>query len=647
MTNNNYDASSIKQLKGLEAVRKRPGMYIGSTDVNGLHHLVWEIVDNSIDEALAGHATKINVVLRQDGSVLVSDNGRGIPVDKVKGENKTAVELVFTELHAGGKFSDQAYKTSGGLHGVGSSVVNALSTKLIATVSRNNKLYQTIFNQDKIVQKTQEIGTSKETGTTVEFWPDYALFRRAKLNFYRISERLKESAFLVSNLKITLTDQIENKQEVYQYKDGLKSFLSFLNDSKTNLIDPISFKGESKNIEIDFAFQWTDSYNETILSFVNNVKTRDGGTHEQGLKSAFNKTINEIATKEGVLKGGKTFDFVDISEGLSVVLSLKVPESLLEFVSQTKDKLGTPDAKTAVEDVVSKNLQHWISTNKDSWKKILNKIKSAYDLRIEEKKNKEEARKSKKILKEKTILSDKLTPATSKKVEEKELFLVEGDSAGGSAKSGRDRKYQAILPLRGKVINSEKKKLSDVLKNTEISTIINTIGAGFGKDFDALKAQYGKIIIMTDADTDGAHIQVLLLTFFYRFMKPLIDQGKVFIALPPLYKVLLSKSKQVKYAWDDDDLKDILDNTKESYELQRYKGLGEMNADQLWETTMNPETRTLIQATIEDAMRAERRISVLMGENAEYRREWIDQNVDFSAEDDYIEKLTDKLDFAE
>ncbi|QDF65208.1 DNA topoisomerase IV subunit B [Mycoplasma nasistruthionis] len=647
MTNNNYDASSIKQLKGLEAVRKRPGMYIGSTDVNGLHHLVWEIVDNSIDEALAGHATRINVVLRQDGSVLVSDNGRGIPVDKVKGENKTAIELVFTELHAGGKFSDQAYKTSGGLHGVGSSVVNALSTKLIATVSRNNKLYQTIFNQDKIVQKTQEIGTSKETGTTVEFWPDYALFRRAKLNFYRISERLKESAFLVSNLKITLTDQIENKQEVYQYKDGLKSFLSFLNDSKTNLIDPISFKGESKNIEIDFAFQWTDSYNETILSFVNNVKTRDGGTHEQGLKSAFNKTINEIATKEGVLKGGKAFDFVDISEGLSVVLSLKVPESLLEFVSQTKDKLGTPDAKTAVEDVVSKNLQHWISTNKDSWKKILNKIKSAYDLRIEEKKNKEEARKSKKILKEKTILSDKLTPATSKKVEEKELFLVEGDSAGGSAKSGRDRKYQAILPLRGKVINSEKKKLSDVLKNTEISTIINTIGAGFGKDFDASKAQYGKIIIMTDADTDGAHIQVLLLTFFYRFMKPLIDQGKVFIALPPLYKVLLSKSKQVKYAWDDDDLKDILDNTKESYELQRYKGLGEMNADQLWETTMNPETRTLIQATIEDAMRAERRISVLMGENAEYRREWIDQNVDFSAEDDYIEKLTDKLDFAE
>ncbi|VEU74728.1 DNA gyrase subunit B [Mycoplasmopsis citelli] len=639
MNKNEYTARDIQQLKGLQAVRKRPGMYIGGTDINGLHHLVWEIVDNSIDEALAGYANEISVTLKKDASIVISDNGRGIPIDKVKGENRTAVELVFTELHAGGKFQEGAYKTSGGLHGVGSSVVNALSTKLSVIVSRNGLKYLTEFQQDKIITKTKEIGSSKQNGTTVQFWPDYKLFKNAKLNVNTISERLKESSFLISGLRIKLLDENTDFYEEYEYDNGLKAFLEFLNDSKEKTTEVAYFSDQKRDIQVDFAFQWTDSYNDFCLSFVNNVKTRDGGTHETGLKTAFTKVFNEFATKENILKGKNSFEGDDIREGLSVVLSLKIPEKILEFVGQTKDKLGTPDAKSVVEEIVTKHLELWIAENKQVAKKVLEKIKRAYEIRQEERKRRLEARKSKNVLKEKTILSDKLTPATSKKPEEKELFLVEGDSAGGSAKSGRNRQYQAILPLRGKVINCEKSKLLEILKNTEIGTIINTIGAGFGKDFDLSKAQYGKIIIMTDADTDGSHIQILLLTFFYRLMKPLIEDGRVYIALPPLYKITNKTNKKYQYAWDDDELNEILENSKSNIEIQRYKGLGEMNADQLWETTMNPETRTLIRATIEDASLAERRVSTLMGENPQSRKNWIDKNIDFTNDDDFLKTI--------
>lgn len=636
MQQNSYTEKDIKKLNGLEAVRKRPGMYIGGTDVNGLHHLVWEIVDNSIDEALAGYANKIIVTINKDSSVSIEDNGRGIPVGKTE-DGRSAVELVFTELHAGGKFNEGAYKSSGGLHGVGSSVVNALSSKLDVTVFRDGQIWYTEFEQDKIIKRTSSIGKTNKNGTIVHFMPDYSFFKKAKLNTDIISERLKESSFLISSLEIVLNDEINETSETFKYENGIKEFVNFINDSKTPIIEPFSFKDEKNGVEVEFGFQYTDTYNELILSFVNNVKTRDGGTHETGFKSALTKVFNAFAEEEKVIKGKNTLDGSDVREGLTAIISLKVPENILEFVGQTKDKLGTPEAKGIVEDIVTKFIKQWITENKQIARKVLEKIKRAYEIRNDERKRKNELRQTKNILKTKQILSDKLTPAQSKKVEEKELFLVEGDSAGGTAKTGRDRRYQAILPLRGKVLNTEKSKLLEILKNVEINTIINTIGAGYGKDFDITKAQYGKIVIMTDADTDGAHIQILLLTFLYRYMRPLIEHGRVFIARPPLYKVT-SKGKnknEIIYAWDDDELKEVLEKFT-SYEIQRYKGLGEMNADQIWDTTMNPKTRTIIKVDIKDASLAERRVTMLMGDNVQARREWIDKNVDFSTDDDFI-----------
>ena len=631
---NKYDESSIKILEGLEAVRKRPGMYIGSTDKRGLHHLVWEIVDNGIDEVINGYGNHIKVIIHDDGSVSVSDEGRGVPVGMHE-SGKSTPEVIYTVLHAGGKFQEGGYKVSGGLHGVGASVVNALSKWMKVTISRDGGKYEISFKDGgKVDSPLKQIGTTNKTGTTVRFMPDDTIFSTTHFSFTTICERMQESAFLLKGLSATVIDEEDKKEATYCYEKGLEEFVLYLTEGKKLLHNVVGFEGVKDKIDVAFAFGYTDSYNENVVSFVNNVKTADGGSHEVGLKTALTKVFNDYARSNGYLKAkDKNFEGTDVREGLTVILSLKIPEDLLQFEGQTKGILGTPIAKTAVEQIVYEKMQYFLEENKTVATEIINKALKGKAAREAARKAREEARKGKAKNSKEKNLSDKLAPATKKDPKKNELFIVEGDSAGGSAKTGRERSYQAILPLRGKVLNTERCTTDEAYKNAEINTLIYTIGAGCGSDFHIDDCNYDKIIIMTDADDDGCHIQVLLVTFFYRYMRPLIEAGKVYIANPPLYKIVFNKKEEV-YAYSDEELKELTRDRKIE-DLQRYKGLGEMDATQLWETTMDPEKRSLIRVKITDVALAEKRVSILMGDKVEPRKDWIEENVDFTLEDNY------------
>lgn len=634
----NYDETSIQILEGLEAVRKRPGMYIGSTDTKGLHHLVWEIIDNGIDEVLAGYGKEIEVTIKKDNSIIVTDFGRGMPYKKHESGVPTT-QIIFTTLHAGGKFGGEGgYKVSGGLHGVGSSVVNALSQFLEVTVYRDGFIWRQKFEDGgKKISPLEKVGPTNKTGTSVWFKPDPKVFTTTLMQFDVIKERVRQSAFLISGLKMTLIDERNKVKEEFVYKNGIKEYVDFLNEGKESINDTYlinsSFTTASKNIiEVDVAVQFTKSYNEKIISFVNNVRTTDGGSHEIGLKTGLTRATNEFARKYNFLKEkDSNLDGSDIREGLTAIISLRVPENILEFEGQTKGKLGTPDARTASDAIVYDFFTTYLEENRQFAETVIDRAQQAQRARDAARKAREAARNGKLRTKNEVSLTGKLTPAQGRDKVLNELYLVEGDSAGGSAKQARNRKFQAILPLRGKVINSERTSIDQVLKNEEINTIIHTIGADFGEDFDLKKANYGKVIIMTDADTDGAHIQVLLLTFFFRYMRELILDNRLYIAMPPLYK--LTSGKEILYTWSDEELQSHLE--RKNYTIQRYKGLGEMNANELWDTTMNPEHRTLIQVNINDYAAADKRIETLMGDKVEPRREWIESYVDFEVTDDF------------
>ncbi|MHC6178274.1 DNA topoisomerase (ATP-hydrolyzing) subunit B [Clostridium sp. JNZ X4-2] len=620
-----YDENQIQVLEGLEAVRKRPGMYIGSTSSRGLHHLVYEIVDNSIDEALAGYCDRIEVTIHEDNSITVIDNGRGMPVGIHHKMKKPTVEVIMTILHAGGKFGGGGYKVSGGLHGVGASVVNALSEICEVEVKREGHIWKQVFKKGKVVTGLDIIGNSEESGTKIHFKPDSEIFDEVEFDFDVLSQRLRELAFLNKGIKISLKDRRDDREEIFHYEGGIKSFVTYLNRNKQTIHkDPIYVEGKKDDYSVEIAIQYNDGYNENIFSFANNIDTVEGGTHLAGFKSALTRVFNDYAKKFGILKeNDKNLSGEDIREGLTAVISIKLIDP--QFEGQTKTKLGNSEVRGIVDSIMGEALNNFLQENPQIAKLILDKSLMASRAR-------EAARKARELTRRKSILENtslpgKLADCSSKDSSECEIYLVEGDSAGGSAKQGRDRKFQAILPLRGKIMNVEKQRLDKILGYEEIRAMITAFGAGIGKEFDITKIRYNKIIIMTDADVDGAHIRTLLLTFFYRYMQELVEKCHVYIAQPPLYKI--SKSKKEYYAYSDKELEVLLNEIggkDNNVDIQRYKGLGEMDSEQLWDTTMNPETRTLIQVNVDDAMAADEIFTILMGDKVEPRREFIQQN---------------------